>query len=343
VTFVRTVLGDIDPSELGVTYAHEHLVIDPGRATALFPDFLLDDVTRMAAEVDEAVAFGLHAVVDAMPADTGRNATKLAELSRLTGIHIVAPTGLHHERFYDPGHWSARLDEAALADLFTADVEDGIDVHDYSGPAVQRTAHRAGVVKVAGSDGGPSARDTPIFVAAAEAHRRTGVPILTHCEGGTGALEQIRLLTDHGVPAGSIVLSHVDKVTDTGYHAELLATGAFGEYDQAFRWADGPNRTLELLEAMTDAGLGDRIVLGMDAARQGYYRAYGGSPGLTYLLDGFSRAMTDRGLGLDVWRTLFIDNPARAFAFAAPTATAAVATASPAAPVATSTTIGRPA
>ena len=27
MTFVRTVLGDIDPAELGVTYAHEHLVI----------------------------------------------------------------------------------------------------------------------------------------------------------------------------------------------------------------------------------------------------------------------------------------------------------------------------
>ncbi len=340
MTFVRTVLGDIDPSELGVTYAHEHLVIDPGRATALFPDFLLDDVTRMATEVDEAVAFGLHAVVDAMPADTGRNAAKLAELSRLTGIHIVAPTGLHHERFYDPGHWSARLDETALADLFSAEVEDGIDANDYSGPAVRRTEHRAGVVKIAGSDGGPSARDTPIFVAAAEAHRRTGVPILTHCEGGTGALEQIRLLTDHRVPAGSIVLSHVDKVTDPGYHAELLATGAFAEYDQAFRWADGPNRTLDLLEAMTETGRGDRIVLGMDAARQGYHRAYGGSPGMTYLLDEFSRAMTQGGLGLDTWRAVFIDNPARAFAFAKPTPTA-----SPAASTAESVpmTIGRPA
>ena len=31
MTFVRTVTGDIEPAELGVTYAHEHLVIDPGR------------------------------------------------------------------------------------------------------------------------------------------------------------------------------------------------------------------------------------------------------------------------------------------------------------------------
>jgi predicted metal-dependent phosphotriesterase family hydrolase len=318
VTFVRTVLGDIDPSALGVTYAHEHLVIDHGRATALFPDFLLEDVERMATEVAEAAALGLRAVVDAMPADTGRNATKLADLSRRTGVHIVASTGLHHERFYGPAHWSSRLGEAELAELFRADVEDGIDAHDYSGPVVRRTPHKAGVVKVAGSDVGPSARDTPIFIAAAEAHRRTGVPILTHCENGTGALEQVRLLVDYGVPAGHIVLSHVDKVVDTRYHAELLATGAYAEYDQSFRWGDAPNGTLALIDAMTGAGLADRIVLGMDAARQGYYRAYGGSPGLAYLLDGFSRAMTERGLGAATWRALFIDNPSRAFAFAPP-------------------------
>lgn len=343
VTFVRTVLGDIDPSALGVTYAHEHLVIDPGRATALFPDFLLEDVERMAGEVAEAAALGLRAVVDAMPADTGRNATKLAELSRRTGVHIIAPTGLHHERFYGRDHWSARLGEAELAELFRADIEDGIDAHDYAGPDVSRTPFRAGVVKVAGSADGPSARDTPIFIAATGAHRRTGAPILTHCENGTGALEQVRLLVEHGVPARHIVLSHVDKVVDAGYHTELLATGAFAEYDQAFRWGDAPNGTLALIEAMTAAGLGDRIVLGMDAARRGYYRAYGGSPGLTYLLDGFSRAMTERGLGVATWRALFIDNPSRAFAFAQPAAVSAGAAEGPTATTAPSATAtGRP-
>src|SRR5438477_4888049 len=51
VTFVRTVLGDIEPSELGVTYSHEHLGIDGGRAVLLEPDFDLSDVDRMATEV----------------------------------------------------------------------------------------------------------------------------------------------------------------------------------------------------------------------------------------------------------------------------------------------------
>ena len=129
-----------------------------------------------------------------MPCDAGRNAEKLADLARRTGLHLVAPTGLHHDRFYGPAHWSQRVTVDELAELFAADVKDGIDANDYSGPVVRRTAHRAGVIKIAGSDGGPSERDRRVFAAAAEAHRRTGVPILTHCEDGTGALEQVRLL-----------------------------------------------------------------------------------------------------------------------------------------------------
>ena len=51
MTFVRTVLGDIDPSELGVTYAHEHVIIDGGRPVLMEPDFDLGDVDAMAREV----------------------------------------------------------------------------------------------------------------------------------------------------------------------------------------------------------------------------------------------------------------------------------------------------
>jgi phosphotriesterase-related protein len=90
MTFVRTVTGDVDPGELGVTYAHEHLVIDGGRPVELSPDFLLADVDRMATELTDAAAAGLQAAIDAMPADCGRNPAKLAELSRRTGVRIVA-------------------------------------------------------------------------------------------------------------------------------------------------------------------------------------------------------------------------------------------------------------
>jgi predicted metal-dependent phosphotriesterase family hydrolase len=315
MTFVRTVLGDIEPREMGVTYAHEHLIIDGGRPVEMSPDFLLADVDRLADELRDAAAAGLQAAIDAMPADCGRNPAKLAELSRRTGVNIVAATGLHHERFYGPSHWSLRASEDWLADLFVADVTEGIDERDYGGSTVLRTDIRAGIVKVAGSEGGPSARDLPIFRAAAAAHARTGVPVHTHCEAGTGALEQIRVLVDAGVSAGRISLSHVDKVVDRGYHRELFATGAFAVYDQAFRWGDRNNGTLQLLEWAIADGHAGQVMLGMDAARQGYYRAFGGSPGLPFLLREFSEAMETGGIGADIRRGLFVDNPARAFAF----------------------------
>jgi phosphotriesterase-related protein len=231
-------------------------------------------------------------------------------------VHVVAPTGLHHERFYGPAHWSHKIGVDDLAELFMLDVSDGIDDLDYSGPIVRRTPYRAGVLKVAASLDGPSDRDRKVFEAAAIAHTQTGVPILTHCEAGTGGPEQVALLADLGVDPAHVTLSHVDKVVDRGYHRALLSAGATVEYDQSYRLNGVPNSTAELIRWMVEDGFGDRIVLGMDAARRGYLRVYGGSPGLTWLLDGFTAELETAGVDAAIRRRLFVDNPARAFAFA---------------------------
>jgi len=316
--FARTVLGDIEPTQLGIVYAHEHLVIHGGRPVQLFPDFALADVEVAVAELAAAQALGLRSVVDAMPADCGRDVLMLAEISRRSGVNVIAPSGLHHERYYHDRHWSVRLAADELADLFVADIEEGIDELDYCGPVVRRTAHRAGVMKIAGSDGGPSARDESVFAAAAMAQQRTGCPILTHCEGGTGAMEQITVLLEHGGEPAHIVLSHVDKVVDRGYQRDIAATGARVEYDQAFRWPAGDaNGTLQLLEWAAEDGLLDHITLGLDAARQGYWSQYGGWPGWTYLLAEFADAMRERGLGEAEQRILFVEVPGAAYTFGA--------------------------
>lgn len=318
MSFVRTVLGDIAPASMGITYAHEHVVIDGGGVVAMSPDFLLVDADKLTAELRAGAEAGLRTVVDAMPADCGRNPALLAELSRRSGIQIIASTGLHHEKFYRPWHWSRRATETEIAALFMADIVDGIDERDYGGPIVQRTMVRAGLIKIAGSEGGPSNRDVPIFQAAAAAHLQVGVPLHTHCEAGKGALEQIELLMRCGVPPDGISLSHVDKVIDRGYQRAIFETGVFVVYDQAFRWGDRDNGTLTLLEWAAEDGRLGQVMLGMDAARQGYYPSYGGGPGLPFLLRRFSASMNERGLDETARSTIFVGNPARAFAFAEP-------------------------
>jgi 5-phospho-D-xylono-1,4-lactonase len=313
--FARTVLGDIDSRELGIVYAHEHLVIHGGRPVQLFPDFELSDVDRAVAELAPVQALGLRTVVDAMPADCGRDVLLLAEVSSRSGVNVIAPSGLHHERYYHDRHWSVRLSADEIAGLFVADIEDGIDELDYTGPIVRRTSHRAGVMKIAGSAGGPSARDARVFEAAAIAQARTGCPILTHCEGGTGALEQVDILVRHGGDPAHIVLSHVDKVVDRAYQRDIAATGARVEYDQGFRWGDQPNGTLQLLGWAAEDGLLGHITLGLDAARQGYWTQYGGSPGWTYLLGEFATLMLAHGLGDAEQHILFVEAPGAAFTF----------------------------
>lgn len=298
---VRTVLGDIAPSALGVTYLHEHLIIDSPLVADRFPHISLPSVQEAVGEVATCAAAGVGAMVDAMPCASGRSVEKLAAVSRATGVHVVAATGLHAARYYDPHPWTQAEPAEVLADLFTADVVEGIDRYDYTGPVVRRTAHRAGIVKVATLGKAPTDRERVLFEAAAATAARTGAPILTHCEGGRGAQAQVALLADLGVDLTRVVLSHTDKQPDPGRHRELLATGVNVEYDQALR---DPDRTVALVDAMLADGFGDQLLLGTDGARRSLWRTLGGAPGLAWLAESLPLDPPTR-------ERLFVTNPAR--------------------------------
>jgi 5-phospho-D-xylono-1,4-lactonase len=314
--FLRTVLGDIEASQAGVCYAHEHIIIDPSFTTHRYPDFLLDSVERASIDVADFYAAGGRTLVDSMPCGGGRNAAKLAEVCRRTGANIICPTGLHLTKYYAPGHWGERLSVEELSRLFVADIQEGIDSNDYNGPEISRTPHKAGVIKVATGQKVPSTHERKIFEAASVAHHQTGAPILTHTEQGAGALEQVQLFQEFRVPLQHVVISHTDRAPDRNYHKEILSTGAVLEYDSAFRWgADAGNPTLDLVVAMFAAGFGSQIVLGMDAARRKYWKAYDGAPGLAFLLREFVPRLKQAGLADADIQKIFVSTPASCYAF----------------------------
>ena len=53
MSFVRTVLGDMQPEKMGLTYSHEHVIIDEGFSTMANPDFILNDTNLVTAELKE--------------------------------------------------------------------------------------------------------------------------------------------------------------------------------------------------------------------------------------------------------------------------------------------------
>lgn len=316
--FVRCLLGDVAAEELGFCYGHEHVIIDRGYVTEKWPQYCLGSVEKAVEELTGFREAGGRAMVDCMPCDCGRNVEKLMEVSRRSGVSIVAPTGFHLAKYYPPGHWSERCGEETLAELMVADIEEGIDVFDYSGPVLRRAEGKAGVIKIASSGGRLDERERRIFAAACQASCRTGCPIITHVEKGEGALEQVEAFRTGGVPLGHVVLSHMDRNPDAACHRELLQSGVCLEYDASFRWkAEDGNPTLDLLlQLLPD--FPNQILLGMDAARASYWKAYGGSPGLRFLIDVFMPRLREAGLDRGLIEGMFIGSPARAFAFRQP-------------------------
>lgn len=116
-----------------------------------------------------------------------------------------------------------------------------------------------------------------------------------------------------------VCLSHTDRKPELAYHRELLSRGVCVEFDSAFRGRSPTNEnpTLTLIIALLPE-FPTQIMLGMDAARRGYWRSYGGNPGLTFLLTEFSVALRDAGAGEEMLHRVFVSNPAVTFAFAQP-------------------------
>lgn len=316
MSFIRTVLGDIDPEDLGLCYAHEHIIIEESYPTVQNSLLLLNDVEKVTAELMEFYRLGGRAMVDTMPANAGRNIMKLAEVSRRSGVHIIAPTGIHLEKYYLPDHWRYHYTEEQLTQLFVDDITRGIDVYDYNGPLVHRSAHKAGMIKLATGDEAITPHQEKIFRAVVNTHRFTGAPILTHTNYGKHALDQIELLDKSGADLSHVVLSHMDRYKDIEYNREVLQSGVYVEYDSTFRWTkDEENWTYKLLEHLLP-DFPDQITMGMDAAKHSYWKSYGGKPGLLFLLTHFRDDLKRMGLD-EYYDQIFYLNPARLFVFKA--------------------------
>ncbi|MBC7887274.1 MAG: aryldialkylphosphatase [Ferruginibacter sp.] len=314
MSFIRTILGDIPAEEMGVTYSHEHIVIEECYVTLDHPEFLLNDSDKIVTELKGLKGLGCATMVDTMPVNAGRNVLKSAEISKQVDIHFIIPTGIHLEIYYPKSHWRYQYTEDQLTQLFIKDIEEGIDRLDYNGPVIDRTQHKAGLIKLATGDEPITRHQEKIFHAVVNAHKATGAPILTHTNNGNQAIAQAALFEKLGANLNHIVLSHVDRNKDIGYQMELMQTGISVEYDSAFRWkGTDENWTYVLLEKLLPL-FPNQITVGMDAAKNTYWKSYNGKPGLDYLLTTFKEELSNRKL--DAYTgNIFIKNPARIFSF----------------------------
>ena len=138
------------------------------------------------------------------------------------------------------------------------------------------------------------------------------MPILVHTEIGTCGHEIIDLLEHEGVRPDRIVLAHLDRNPDLELHRDLAERGVWLEYDTPGRIKYRPDsQLLDLIDGMVETGH-HRIMVGLDLGQRDYFRAYGGGPGLAYLMNTFAPRLRQR-IGFPAHEMILVDNPADAF------------------------------
>ena len=291
---VRTVLGDVDPADLGPCDAHEHLFLD----TPAQPGEEFLDRDKAVDEGRTLADAGARALVDWTPLGLGRDLDGLEHVSRETGLHVVAATGLHRDAHYTAGDPYREMPVDELTRLF-----------------VEELRSRCGIVKAGASYHHLTAFEEKAFAAVAAAHVETGAPVCVHTQHGTMGLALVERLGSLGVPPTAVILAHVDRNPDAAEHGETADTGATLQLDGPGRTKYWPDSTiLQLIAELAERGHADRLLLGGDTGRRGMMRAYGGGPGMDYLFARF-RPRLERDLGADLAQRIFVANPARAFAW----------------------------
>ena len=254
---IPTLTGTVDPSELGVTLMHEHILFfsgprpdDPGY-TPIPDDLRTETVDFAVSLLNDAALAGIKTVVDLTPY---RPLELYQQIAKRTSVNIIASTGFYR-RSKVPKWLAGMDDEKQMEEHMLKEVSEGIN----------GTKIKAGIIKVAEEGSSLSDWEKKVFRSAARVSRTHGTPVATH----TGnAIEQFRLLDQAGADPGRIVYSHVD-VGRNGQPGELmtiLKEGGYLEVDtfgQDFYtpWSD----LVSFLRSICDSGYTSRIFISIDS------------------------------------------------------------------------------
>jgi len=304
---IHTVTGNIDPADLGITYAHEHLLFQPPEPyRSQDPDLALDDVQAAIEETRNFAKAGGKCIVEMTTVELHRDPAGMKAISEASGVRVIAATGFNKSKFCEDRVVGQTVSQ--LADGMVRDLTQGMDA----------SGIKAGLIKASSSKDLMTAGEIKVFQAAIQAHLRTGAPVSTHTEAGTLALEQVRMLVAGGVHPSHILIGHLDRKLEWEYLLAVAQTGVYLGFDQISKEKYFPDiERIKWIKRLVEAGFSRQIVLSADMARRSYWPSYGfgKGPGLTYILWRFVPWMLEEGIAPEAVEAMLAQNPARLFAW----------------------------
>ena len=345
---VQTVLGLVEPGDLGVTLPHEHLLIDLrcylelpteasqwayvnvplsvemlGRLPEIWnknlDNLILSDVELAIRELSLFKQTGGDSLVDTTSANIGRDPLALARIARATGVHVIMGAGYYVPKSHPPD-MDTRSEESIAGEMIR-DVIRGVG----------ETHIRAGIIGEIGCAWPLGANEIKVLRAAGHAHRETGVPITIH----PGLNEQapfaiMDVLDSAGVAARHVTMGHLGpRIEDLAVLKDFAARGCFLGYDNFgfedsgydFPYTTGKRVTrvsdvqrLDRIQFLVEQGFLTQVLISQDISQKWQLTRYGGK-GYAHVLNSILPRMRRRGFTETQLETIFVDNPARSVTF----------------------------
>jgi len=329
---VRTVLGDVDPKDVGQVLFHEHVLFDivpPGSAgdreaeinfqNCWQIDYRSNENPANSHQIDPDIAAqelhhlaedGGSLIVDQSVGGLARDPEGLAQAARASGIHVVAAAGSYTSAYLSPSDMAMDID--ALTHRYTVEVIDGLD----------GTSIRAGLIGEMGCSWPIHPFERRALKAAARAACATGAALSVHPGRAPEACSEILDITEaEGLDPNRTVLCHMDRTFPEGDGiAKLLKRGANVEWDffgieQSYYWMGEvalptDRDRVRLIRNFADAGYGDQILVSQDICTKTRLRHWGGH-GYGHILRNVAPLMRQLGLEASLINQLLRATPLR--------------------------------
>lgn len=337
---VMTVCGPIAAASLGVTLMHEHLLNDcrcwwnrpkePSRSRLacdpVHPGIIgelrmdpfvnlsnctLDDERLAIAELADVATLGGRTVVDPTCQGIGRDPHALRRISEATGLNVVMGGG-----FYLQASHPERVRGMGAADIADEIVREAVD-------GVGGTGVRIGLIGEIGISADFTAEEEKSLRGAAQAQRRTGLPLMVHLPGWFRVAHRVLdLVGEEGGDLRHTVLCHMNPSgADVEYQVALAERGAFLEYDMIgmdFWYGDqgvqcpSDDENARAIMGLIDRGVLDRVLLSQDVFLKMMLTRYGGF-GYAYLQRHFLPRLHRHGVTMAQTDAMMVANPRRVF------------------------------
>ena len=307
---VRTVLGDIDASQLGFTMAHEHILTNPqGSGSKAEQGHHLDSIEKAIEMLDEFKTVGGGCIIETTPKSWGRNTPGMVDASKASGVHVVACTGYICEEHGLMAEEVSDLSIDEIADIMIQEVTEGMD----------GTNVKAGWVKAGTAYMHITPNEEKVLRAAARAATATGVCMHTHTTSGTMGIEQAEIVESEGFDMERMIIAHVDRNPDLWYHRKMLEKGVYLIYDGPGKAKYYPDSMrVELLRQLVADGFAKKLMLSNDMGRRSHHKVYGYGPGFTWIKERFIPRLLEEGFSEETIDLFMVQNPARIYGMVDP-------------------------